>query len=242
LLYQTLNGTAEIFPAREFAWDAVRAIASPMSIIDHIRNIVSYGSLKTDFAVARHLALTTYVAVTWSAYDRLANVCGRLAGIADLAENPKQNPKACEDFLGKKDTMGFSGHLHIQQAYSWPLKTTYKIRNWLLHEGYEEGGTQLFNGDRIADGFILHPDAVSHLEKCCGYRSDSGRIDSCCLATTEDPWPTRDILQILEKYHCEVDTMFTGLVKWSVDSLVGQIKVFSERDKRILMTPDAATI
>jgi hypothetical protein len=230
-LHQTLEGTAGIFPARDVAWAAVQSVSLPTSVRDYQRNIVAHGALDVDFAVGRHLALTTYVAVTWSAYDRLANVCGRLAGVADLAENPRQNPKACEDFLGKKDTMGFSGHLHLQQAYSWPLKVTYKIRNWLVHGGYEEGGTPLFAGDRIADGFRLHEDAANHLETCCGYKIDNGKIDFCCLTAAEECWPTRELLTILDSYHAEVDTMYAALVKWTTDAFVGQIRAFTARDR-----------
>lgn len=229
-LHQTLAGTAGIFPARDGAWSAVQALTSPASVRDYEQNLVAHGALEIDFAVARHLALTTYVAVTWSAYDRLANVCGRLGGIADLAENPRQNPKACEDFLGKKDTMGFSGHLQIRQAYAWPLRVAYKVRNWLVHEGYEEGGTPLFAGDRIGDGFRLHEDAASHLETCCGYNVDGGKIDFCCLTATEECWPTRKLLTILDSYHAEVDTMYASLVKWTTAAFIGQIGAFTVRD------------
>lgn len=234
-LHRVLNGTAAIFPARQMAWDVVKTVALPSGIREAGCDLVLHGTVEMDFAIARHLALTSYVAVTWSAYDRLANFCGRLTGIAELAENPKQNPKACEDFLGKKDTLGFAAHTHIQQAYRWPLKVTYKIRNWLVHEGYEENSTPMFKGDRIADGFRLHDDAVDHLQKCCGYGIDNGKIDGCCLLPVEECWPTRDALSILELYHAEVDTMFAGLVKWSVDSFVGQIVAFSARDRRALL-------
>jgi len=230
-LYRVLNGTATIFPARQAAWNVVQAVATSSSVKDAERNIVMHGPLEMDFSVARHLALTAYVAVTWSAYDRLANICGRLAGITELTENPRQNPKACEDFLGKKDTLGFAAHMTIQQAYRWPLKVTYKIRNWLVHEGYEENSTPLFQGNRIADGFRLNDDAIRHLEKCCAYSADNDKIDGCCLAAAEECWPTGDVLTILELYHAEVDEMFAGLVTWSVDSFVGQIIAFSGRDR-----------
>ncbi len=122
-LHQALDATAAIFPARDAAWNAVQAIVnSANSTADPANNVVKHGALDMDFAVARHLSLTSCVTVTWAAYDRLANVCGRLAGVAELAEHPKQNPKVCEDFLGRKDTLGFASHLHIQQAYAWPLK------------------------------------------------------------------------------------------------------------------------
>lgn len=230
-LYQTLSGTKGIFPARDAAWSVLQALASSASVRDYEQNVVAYGSLEMDFSVARYLALTAFVAVTWAVYDRLANVCGRLAGIAELAEHPKRNPKACEDFLGTKDTMGFSGHFQIQQAYAWPLKVSYKIRNWLVHEGYEEGSTPLFAGDRIDDGFRLHENAAARLEACCGHNVDSGKIDSCCLTAAEECWQNRELLTILRTYHAELDTMYGSLLKWTTGAFIGQIGAFTERDR-----------
>lgn len=184
-----------------------------------------------EFGVARHLSLTAYASVTWSIYDRLANACGRLAGVSEIAENPKKNPKACEDFLGTKDVLGFAGHLHIRESYSWPLKTAYKIRNWLLHEGYEEGGTPLFQGDRIDDRLFLHGDAIKHLQNSCGFTENDGKIALSCVGKDRECWIRGNLLEILELYHTEIDTMLTALLKWSVDSFVGQIKAFAARDQ-----------
>ena len=230
MLHRVLDGAVQIFPARGAAWATVQAVAASVpNPQDPANNTITFSGLPMDFAVARHLAITSYVSVTWSIYDRLTNVCGRLAGISDLAENPRQNPRACEDFLGKKDTLGFTGHLHIQQAYAWPLKVAYKIRNWLVHEGYEEGGVPLFTGERISDGFRIHADAMDYLQKCCGYKSDNGKIECCCLHAADECWPTGELLTILSRYHAEIDAMLEGLVKWSVDSLIGQIRAFAVR-------------
>jgi hypothetical protein len=62
------------------------------------------------------------------------------------------------------------------------------------------------------------------------YSVDNGKVDSCCLSASEECWPTRDLLIILDRYHSELYTMFTGLVKWSVDSYIGQITAFTARD------------
>jgi len=166
--------------------------------------------------------------MTWSAYDRLANVCGRLAAIADLSENPKQNPKIFEDFLGKKDVFSFGAHFHLQQAYTWPITLSYQVRNWLVHEGFERGEIAMFGGNRIGDSFLLHEDAVKYFERDC---KENGIMEACCLEETEGHWQSRNLLDILPKYHSEMDTMFVGLVQWSVDSFISQITAFAKRDK-----------
>ena len=194
-------------------------------------NEVEFGSQRLDFGIARHLSLVSYVASVWSIYDRVSNACGRLAAISEIAENPRQNPKACEDLIGKKDTHGFSVQFHIREAYAWPLRVSYKVRNWLLHEGWEENSIPLFRGDSIGDGLLLHDDAARHLEKCSGYSTDGGKISGCCLSSSEECWPTSDLLLILPNYHAELDALFSGLLKWSVDSFVGKIEAFTARDR-----------
>lgn len=230
-LHCLLDGTSRIFPAREAAWDSVRAVASALSRNPDNPNEVEFGSQRLDFGIARHLSLVSYVASVWSIYDRVSNACGRLAAISEIAENPRQNPKACEDLIGKKDTHGFSVQFHIREAYAWPLRVSYKVRNWLLHEGWEENSIPLFRGDSIGDGLLLHDDAARHLEKCSGYSTDGGKISGCCLSSSEECWPTSDLLLILPNYHAELDALFSGLLKWSVDSFVGQIEAFTARDR-----------
>lgn len=227
-LHKNLEETVPIFHARQKAWEVVKTVTSTDNIKNPVQNLVIFGGIEMSFEVARHLALTSHAAITWSIYDRLANVCGRLAGTVELANNPKQNPKACEDFLGKKDRLGFDAHSTIKEAYNWPLKVTYKIRNWLIHEGYEANSLPLFKGNRIADGFQLNDDAKRNLEKCCDYSSNDGTITGCCLSAAEECWSSGDVLEIIEKYNGEVDKMFKSLVAWSTDSFISHV---SDQDK-----------
>jgi hypothetical protein len=231
-LHQPLSGTSAIFQGRNMAWDLVQSILKPNNIVGKPEdNKVRYGHIYMDFAMARHLALTSYVSVTWSIYDRLANVCGRLAGITDLADHPKQNPKPCEDLLGKKDILGFAGHLHLREAYAWPLKVSYKVRNWLVHEGYEEGSVSLFKSANLSDRFDLHSDASQYIQNCCDHRTDDGKMAASCITEIDESWNHGDLLRILSQYNGEIDVMFTALLKWSVDSFVGQIHAFAARDQ-----------
>ena len=237
-LYRSLVGTVDLFPARDRAWESVKEIISRSNVEDDSHNIVRHGQHLMEFSIARHIVLTSYVAITWSIYDRLSNVCGRLAAIELLAENPKQNPRICEDFLAlnknNKCVLGFGAHFFLQQSYAWPLRVSYKMRNWLIHEGHEEGSVPLFKSDRISDEFTLHDDAISRLENVCGYKLNDGKIETCCLGSLDDPWLTKDLLEILEKYNSEIDVMFSGLVEWSVNSFTMQIVTFSKRDMSVL--------
>ncbi len=237
ILHRVLQGTSPLFEVREKACNLVDEVAESIATdTESNPNLIQYNNIEMDFATARHLVLTSYITTTWAIYDRLANVCGRLAGTSDLGDNPRQNPKACENLLGienkdgkhkKKELMGFSVHKKVRDAYAWPLNISYKIRNWLVHEGYELGETTLFKSTDIIDGFILSDDAILSFETKCNHKSDeNGSLDNCCLDGAEECWPTKDLYIILKKYNNEIDAMFASLLTWSVESYVLQIKHF----------------
>lgn len=252
-LHSKLTNTVPLFDVRSRAWTMMKELVSKKrtdkeAAEAHLRSALAESTAPTvpnfsfdgqamDFTLARHFAVTGYVCASWSLYDRLANVCGRLASWKNIPDDPWQDPKLWGNLMGEasKNLGGFLIQQPLASAYGWPAGVAYKIRNWLVHDGGDVGRGGFFRGNQIEDGFILHPDAVEHLEKCCGYKCENGRISRCCLAVTEEPWPTRDLLAILGKYHGEIDSMLIYLVKWSVDSFVGQVTAFSERDRQILV-------
>lgn len=228
--YRSLESTLPLFPLRASAWSCLSNLAVSSGSNRDNRDFVPFSNEPSvDFEIARHMALSAFVAATWAIYDRCANVCGRIAGVVDLSENPKHNPKTCEQFFDKKDLLGFMGHFHLANTYKWPTKVCYKIRNWILHEGFEDTGNQLFRGHRKSDGFQLHPDAIDHLKNCCGYSELDGQIKNSSVEKSTDPWAEGDLLKILEIYHQEIDWMFMGFLKWTTESLTLQVKAFSER-------------
>jgi len=265
-LHSTLSGTVPLFGVRDSAWEIVKSLVDPCRIEREAERVsqqavgptkpvpnFSHDAIPMDFSEARHLALTAYVTVAWSIYDRLSNVCGRLAATEDVHGNPKRNPKLCGDLLARRKEKGannkgqngygpqlfaFSMQHHLVGAYAWPANVAYTLRNWLVHEGYELGSIPLFLSDRIEDGLRLHPDAVSRLEEVCTWADDGdGNPRQCCLKGDQGPWrhgQDVDLLAVLHKYHGEIDTMFVSLVKWTVESLVGQIDAFAARDKAVL--------
>lgn len=229
LLHQQLLGTSQMFPARDSAWKLLQSIAvAPLKRTDGGRDFIDVGTVEMEFAVARHLALASYITVCWSIYDRISNVCGRISGVPALAEHKSNNPKII-DFFTKDNQVGFAIQMHLRESYRWPLMACYKIRNWLVHDGYDDGGRQMFEGHRHSDSFLLHANAKSYVEAEGGYAVDGGQIQCCCVETKSDPWNKNQLLRILECYHSEIDKMFTSLLRWSVESLVIQVKAFSDR-------------
>ena len=197
-------------------------------------NSFEYNEIIMDFQIARELAVTSYVAATWSIYDRLSNICGRLAACPEISDNPKQNPKICEDFLGKKSYLGFSTRSHLNSAYSWPVKVSYTFRNWILHDGFVRDGVYLFKGDSIDNGLVLSDDAIAMLESLDILKDYKN--NHCCQDDEHFPWFGNNLRDIFKNYHSEMDIMFVSLLQWSVDSFIAQIKAFAERDMFSLST------
>jgi len=281
-LYVSLSGTMPLFAARMNAWRIVESLVDPTRLAseklraEEAEKLLaqlpaqerrkplfnfSHDGIDMDFASARHLALISYTSVSWSIYDRLSNVCGRLAATEDVRQHYKQNPRLVEDFLAKekerssppsaanfekqknqhgRDEYGnqlfaFSMQYHLRTAYDWPTRVAYTIRNWLVHDGTSMGDVRLFHSDQIEDGLRLHSKAVVHIENMCKIERDSNDDPTrCCLRGSANPWKKendKDLMEVLKLYHGEVDTMLAGLLKWSVDSFVGQFIAFSARDK-----------
>jgi hypothetical protein len=65
----------------------------------------------------------------------------------------------------------------------------------------------------------------------------------CCLSAEPDhPWYDRSILTVLDNCHGELDQMFCGLLRWSVNSFIGQVDAFSGRDRGAMAMSAARTI
>ena len=227
-LFEVLERTTPLFHARETAWGEIRNLSYPSHTtekeIPSQENIFDSKSPVDDFIIQRHLRFVAYMTTTWSIYDRLANVCGRLTtGDSDLANHVKQNPKLYEHFLEEKQKFGFGVQDTISKMYAWPIAVSYQIRNWFVHEGFDRENTPLFSEDTATKCFIMHEDARKHIAT----RYDDTTARKCCLKASADPWDKGDLIEILEKYHEEIDTMFTSLLKWSTASFVAQIDVFA---------------
>ena len=103
-----LLGTVPLFDIREKAWLIVNSLVDKKRIESEQKreqgtrygpekasHNFSHDGIDMDFASARHLALVAYTSVSWSIYDRLANICGRLAATENGAATSKTKPQTC---------------------------------------------------------------------------------------------------------------------------------------------------
>ena len=214
---ELLKGTKPLFPVKSKAWAALTDLNRQHLCLPDQDQV-------TTFEEKRHLVLVGYNAVSWSIYDRMANICGRLVAINTISTKPQKNPKLVENIMkinDKENVVGVTIQNLILHAYGWPIKVSYMIRNWLVHEGFERGTIKLFDNAP----FEISSSARDLIEK--EITDDKVERSFSCLQNTVDPWDKGDLIEILEKYHEEIDTMFTSLLKWSTASFVAQIEAFS---------------
>ena len=245
-LHVPLKATLELLPMRDHACAVVKSVLDDENADDRVTSSVRFCGQVMPFATARHLALAAFLTTTWSVYDRLSNVCGRLIGHEDIGNNlsPKSNPKLIEHFMRESKERsrqhGFSLACLLPPAYGWPASVSYVVRNWLVHEGLEAEGVVLFRGNTLAEPFELSDAAMKRIERIC--TGDGFTHSRCCLSADPDhPWYDRTILTVLEKCHAEVDQLFCGLLAWSVSSFAGQVDAFSERDRGAMAAATVTT-
>lgn len=226
LLSQVLESTDSLFDAREAALDCLKNLGAEALADPDDPEKVMYLGKSIKFELARQLVLVSYVTSCWSIYDRVANVSGRIAGAREFPDTSKGNPKVSDFTDSQKKIFGFATNEHSRELYKWPLSLSYKVRNWMVHEGVNEKGIELFKGSAKADGFRLHVDATTYLEKECNYDLKDGQIQGCRIDTAIDPWRNGKLLEILESYNEQNDIFFIGLVRWVTESLLLQVKYF----------------
>ena len=245
-LCNALKSTLELLPIRDESWLVVNSLLNENNKVDSDNTKVIFCSQKMLFAIARHMALGSYITTNWSVYDRLSNICGRLLGPEDIGNNisSKSNPKLLDSFMrNSKDKIrpnGFSLSYLLPAAYGWPASVSYCIRNWLVHDGLEVEGVTLFKGNSVSDAFELSSAAMDRIQKVCD--NEGFPHSKCCFSTEPNhPWYDKSLLTILDKCHTEVDELFCSLLKWSISSFEMQVDLFSMRDRALIISSTTTT-
>jgi len=238
---------------RQEVWDVAKSLSNEEELASPLEgpggstsgisgDSILFGRFQLQFATARHLALSAYVTTCWSVYDCISNVCGRLIGHENIGSNllATANPKLVEHFIRenkeKYKQHGFSLWPVLASAYAWPIRLSYAIRNWIMHEGLYADGTPLFKGNTLLDSFEISTGAMKKLKDICS--EDNIDQSQCCYAGDPDhPWYDKQLLTILKKCNEETDEALCCLLTWGVTSFVEQVKMFAKRDGRNTVSP-----
>jgi hypothetical protein len=212
-----------LLPIRDKAWDVVKNLCNN----NHEEsNQYEYNGMNMDYSIARHLAFVAYITVTWSIYDNLFNVLGRLTSVSDVSENRIQNPKLHLLFT-KTDKAAKNYHFLIRNYASelcaWSCVLSYEIRNWLVHEGSSRGEISLFKSNSIIEELIISDEAKKYIDEEIQKKSEP-----CCKCSNEEEnlWDNGDLAEILAHCHQKIDTLFESILPWSIESLKMQVELF----------------
>jgi hypothetical protein len=218
-----LRSVEELLIIRDAALAALLAFPSRTSADS--TGMFLYNGFRVTFKVGRYLSFQNYTVTTWAAYDSLAKIAGLLCCTDELSKNPQKPVKLYEDFLQRKNCVGTRVRDHLKGAYGWPISISYKVRNWLAHDGHCHDGTEMFRYDSPTGSgeFELLDEAWEIIEKGCGAEANQTRLRSF-------PDAKPDLARGLETCHEEADEAMAFLLMWSAGIAKLQASILFPRD------------
>jgi len=225
-LYIDLSETQKLFENRDDAMKCLEDLRDNAKKLGPapISSKIPFGTKTISLASARLMLVDSYLATTWSIYDRLSNVIGRLMGDESVVENsnPADNPKLIENLMAKKNgcfqCFGNSGLL--VKLYGVPIYSSYFLRNSFMHDGGMVNNMPILSGSSAAACFELSQEDAEKMN-----RSIKQRLGNLISVKLRDG----DFVAQLKAIHEEMDKMFAGLVEFVVGSFYSQVSLFGER-------------
>jgi len=215
-----------LLPVRDTALTAL--LAFPTQISTASPGQFLFNGLDVAFKHGRYPLFQNYSVTSWALYDILAKVAGLLCCNDELSKNPQKPVKLYEDFLQGKNCVGARVRDHLKGAYGWPIAVSYKIRNWLAHDGLCHEGIELFKYDSPATSgeFEMLDKAWDVVEQTC--RAEPGQ-------TRLLPFPDMktNLARGLQTCHDEVDEAVAFLLTWATGIAKLQAAILFPRDTAV---------
>lgn len=212
-----------LLPVRETALRAL--LAFPTQISKTSPNLFLYNGIDVTFKLGRYLLFQNYAVTTWALYDTLSKVSGVLCGYDELSKNTVKPAKLYEDFLQGKNSVGTRVRDHLKGGYGWPISVSYKIRNWLTHDGHYHEGIEMFKYDSpsTATEYEMLEAAWDIVTKSCKGDPSQTRL-------TPFPEVKTNLAAGLQTCHAEIDEAVAFLLTWSTGSVKLQATILFPRD------------
>ena len=224
-LHEDLGETLKLFECRASAMKCLEGLRDNTSKLGSkpISETILYGTTEMSIFAARLLAIDSYLASTWSIYDRLSNVFGRLMGDAKIVEAPSsaQNPKLVEDIIGqvKGCYHGFGTNELLSKLYGDLIYSSYFLRNSFMHDGGMIGNVSILSGSSAAACFELSKENAEKMN-----RAVSARL--CGSGSGLFKFTEGDFISQLRACHDDLDKMFIALAGFVVRSFCAQVYLF----------------
>ncbi len=218
-----LEHAKALLPVRETALRAL--LAFPKQVSKTSPDLFIYNGIDVAFKLGRYLLFQSYAVTTWALYDTLSKVSGFLCTNDEVSKNTVKPVKLYENFLQGKNTVGARVYDHLKGGYGWPISVSYKIRNWLAHDGHCHEGSEMFRYDSpyAATEFEMLESAWEIVIKGCkGYPSQT--------RLTPFPEVKTNLAAGLQTCHAEIDEALAFLLTWSTGSVKLQATILFPRD------------
>ena len=224
-LHEDLAETAKLFECRGSALKCMENLRDNASKLGSkpISETILYGTAEMPIFAARLLSIDSYLASTWSIYDRLSNVLGRLMGDAEIAgkDSPTQSPKLVENLIGKAKGcyQGFGTSELLPKLYGEPIFSSYLLRNSFMHDGGMMDNVPILSGSSAAACFELSKENAEKMNSAVAKRLG---VSGSGLFMFKDG----DFIDQLKMCHDELDKMFVSLLGFVVGSFCAQVSLF----------------
>lgn len=185
---------------------------------------IDFGTMQITLSSARLMFVDSYLALTWSIYDRLSNVLGRLMGEERVVENsnPAQNPKLVGDLIAqaKGSFQGFGINELLPKLYGEQIYASYFLRNSFIHDGGMMNNVPILTGSCAVACFELSKGNADKMN--CVVKQRFGGLGSGIFKD-------RDLIAQLRVLHDDLDKMFASLTEFVVGSFGRQVSLFCGR-------------
>ena len=221
-----LEHACALLPLRNVALAAAKSF--PTRISANRPDRFRYNDIDVTFKQGRFLSLQSYVATTWALYDTLSKVAGVLCCTDERSKNNAKPVKLPEDLVRGKNIVGARVHDHLKGAYGYPIALSYALRNWLVHDGHCQNGTELFKSDSPSSApYEIANDAWTKIEE-----KVSGEYKAEATQTRLRPFPPigADLLAGLELCHEETDEAIGFVLVWATGAAKLQAEILLPRD------------
>jgi len=222
-LLPQLENAKSLLPVRDAALQAL--LAFPTQVSRTSPDLFLYNGIDVTFKIGRYLLFQNYAVTTWALYDTVSKVSGLLCGNDDLSKNFVKPAKLYEDFLQGKTSVGARVRDHLKGGYGWPIALSYKIRNWLTHDGHSHDGSEMFKYDSPLTGseFEMLDSAWDIVVRSC-------KGDPAQTRLTPFPDVKANLAIGLQTCNTEVDEAAGFLLTWSTGIARLQAALLFPRD------------
>ncbi len=222
-LHADLGETMKLFECRDAAMQCLENLRSNILMLgsEPLSSKIQFGATQIPIFAARLLAVDSYLAVTWSIYDRLANVLGRFLVLFDIEiySNPSQNTKLVESLIAqaKGCYQGFGTNELLLKLYGESIYASYFLRNSFMHDGGMMGNVPILSGNSAASCFELSKENAERMNRNVAQRMSCSRSSS---------FREGDVIGQMKQCHDDLDKMFASLVKFVVGAFCSQVLSF----------------